>query len=250
MIKRLFISVLLVIFLIPTVFLTTGCQLAGNTQPTQKPVPTQKPTPTEKPKKIMPNIVGMSIEKAKEALSEVGCTADIKEVFDESKAGTVISAEITAGTELKYKSSIEVTVSKGSIQNLIDAAEEVSYDDLLRYPESYKSKAVKLEVEITQVETFGLFGVSVVEYYWGLFEGESIKLYDNRDVEEPTIVKGDKITIYGYGDGTSTVGISEKQELGIPILGSISYDKIVDSYTVPCVSFDYVEINNKKSKKK
>ena len=197
----------------------------------------------EKAKRTMPNIIGMNIEQAKEALSEVGCTANVKEDFSERDPGTVLSAEVSAGTDLKNKTSVDVVVSKGSVQRFIDTAEPVSYDDLLRYPESYKSKAVKLDVEITQVETFGVLGVSVVEYYWGSCEGNVIKLYDKRDVEEPTIVKGDKLTICGYGDGTVLVGTSEKEEIDIPLIGTISYDTMKDSYSVPCVNFVYAEVH-------
>lgn len=201
--------------------------------------------PTQKPQKIMPKIVGMNIDKAEESLTEIGFKTEIEEVYDESSSGTVLSSEFEEGTDLskKYTNTVKVVVSKGSIQNLLDSAEEATYDNLIRYPDTYKSKAIKVDAEITKYDTSKILGVTYDEFYWALCEGETVILYDNRTAKEPALLVGDKITMYGYGNGTSTIDVKQKEYLGSLVLG-LSYNKTVDSYLVPCLKFDYVEINN------
>ena len=194
---------------------------------------------------IMPDIIGMNITQAEEILNNLGFELYITEEYSESAIDTVISAEYSAGYELNDVSgSIDVTVSKGSkeqeIQTLKENAQSVSYEDLLRYPESHKTKPIQIEITVTKLEAQTFLGITYDTAIWATLGGEPIILYDNREIKEPALVEGDIVTIYGYGDGTTTIDTKQKEYQGSLLFG-FSYDKTVDSYELPCVSIEHVE---------
>lgn len=114
--------------------------------------------------------------------------------------------------------------------NFRKSAKEVSYEVLMRYPDTYKNKKIKVVVNITEVEPDGIIFPGDMQ---GTLEGKEAAIYDDREVKEPKLAKGDTITIYGKGNGLTTVKI--KQKSGI-------FSKTVDKYSIPGISIKYMDL--------
>ena len=71
-----------------------------------------------------------------------------------------------------------------------------------------------MNVKITKIEDSRILGVTYSLSYWAIYEGETVILYDDRSVQEPTLKVGDKVTAYGYGDGKATIDIKQKEYQG------------------------------------
>jgi len=108
-------------------------------------------------------------------------------------------------------------------------AESPTYDDLMRYPDTYKEKQIKITVKIVRVEPDGIIFDGDIE---ATMSGESIALYDGREKKEPKLREGDSVTIYGYGKGTTTVKVQDVSGL-IP--------KTVDKYDIPAIDIRYID---------
>lgn len=115
-------------------------------------------------------------------------------------------------------------------KNFRKAAKEVSYDELMRYPDTYKNKKIKVIINITEVEPDGIIFPGDIQ---GTLEGKEVAVYDDREVKEPKLAKGDTVTIYGKGNGLTTVKI--KQKSGI-------FSKTVDKYSIPGISIKYMDL--------
>ena len=191
--------------------------------------------------KIMPNLVGMDAESAEQLLSDMGISMYATEVFSDGDKNTVVSAEFEPGTDLSDEYSIDVEVSKGSLQAFKDSTQVIGYEELYRYPETYESTPLKMNVTITKIEDSRLLGITYSLAYWATYEGETVILYDDRTVQEPTLKVGDRVTAYGYGDGKSTIDIKQKEYQGSLLIG-FSYNKTVDSYYVPKVKVEHFDI--------
>lgn len=114
-------------------------------------------------------------------------------------------------------------------QSFLDA-ESVSYEELLRYPDTYKDKKVKIELDITEVESDGaIFNGTVT----GVVPGteDEVALYDYRENREPRIREGDKLIIYGVGNKTVTVKVKDGEGL---------FAKTIDEYYIPCLYIQYI----------
>lgn len=110
-------------------------------------------------------------------------------------------------------------------------SEFVSYDDLLKYPDTYYNQKVKIELDITKVESDGtIFHGDIT----GVIPGTENKvvLYDYRDNREPRIQEGDNLTVYGVGNETVTVKVKD---------GSGLFADTVDEYDIPCLYVQYIE---------
>lgn len=111
-----------------------------------------------------------------------------------------------------------------------DSFEAVSYEELSRYPDSYKDKKIKVTVTIVdEIEE----GIILFTPYKAKMGGKDIALSDGREVKEPKLLKGDKVTVYGVGDGTETIKTKER---------GLLWDKTVDKTEIPMVKIQYVEI--------
>lgn len=107
----------------------------------------------------------------------------------------------------------------------------VSYDELLKYPDTYYNQKVKIELDITKVESDGtIFHGDIT----GIIPGTENKvvLYDYRDNREPRIQEGDRLTVYGVGNETVTVKVKD---------GSGFFADTVDEYDIPCLYVQYIE---------
>lgn len=116
-------------------------------------------------------------------------------------------------------------------ETFMNEAETPNYDDLLRYPDSYKNIKIKVNVKVVRVEPDGMIFDGDIE---GTMGGETVALYDGRMTKEPKLREGDNITIYGYGNGTTTVKVQDVSGL-IP--------KTVDKYDIPSIDMRYIEFN-------
>jgi hypothetical protein len=112
-----------------------------------------------------------------------------------------------------------------------ETAESPTYDDLIRYPDSYKERKIKISCTIVRVEPDGLILDGDIE---AKMAGEQIALYDGRKTKEPKLREGDSDTIYGYGKGTTTVKVKDVSGI-IP--------KTVDKYSIPAIDIRYIEFN-------
>jgi hypothetical protein len=64
-------------------------------------------------------------------------------------------------------------------------------------------------------------------------DGNDLVLRDNRDIKEPRIVVGDRVTVYGRGSGLATIRTRERAIIG---------NRTVSEREVPEVEIVYVEI--------
>ena len=104
--------------------------------------------------------------------------------------------------ENDVKKAQELTVDDFKSQ-----CDNISYSELMRTPDDYKGKYVKLEVQVAQV-----MGENYVvrtkekddtkEY--GYF-GDQYSTYDNRVEKSPNVIEDDFMTIYGIYGGTESV---------------------------------------------
>lgn len=163
----------------------------------------------------------------------VGETATYIEITDahiENYGSESKSAYESALLEYNERKEIESAEYEASFK---EEAEEVSYEDLNRYPDTYKNKRIKITVKITDVEPDGIIFSG---HYEAVMSGTNnkIALYDEREVKEPKLLEGDSAIIYGFGDGLTTIKVKDTS-------GIIA--KTVDEYTIPGINIQYVEIN-------
>lgn len=204
-----------------------------------------------KDKKITPIITGLLIEDAKKTLIEFGYPDDFDIVYEYSNTvekDIVISCSVEGNTilnEYSYEYPT-IVVSLGSEKEFIDKlkkeAKSVTYDDLIRYPETYMSQPIKITVTVSDIEINSFLGIEYDEKIWGSIGDKTIILEDDRNVKEPALLSGDTVTVYGYGNDLSIINIKEKEYQGSLVFG-FTYDKTTDSYHVPNISIKYLELN-------
>lgn len=193
----------------------------------------------------MPDIIGLSVEQAESVMSELGFELNIQEEYNEATAGAIAESEYTFGQNLNDAGKrIDVVVSKGTleqeIQYLKDNDQEVSYEELLRNPTKYEEIPLRMNINVSKVDEQKILGIEYATKVWALYGGETVIITEGRDVPEPALLEGDNVTIYGYGNGTSTIDVKQKEYQGSLALG-FSYNKTVDTYKVPDIKIMYVE---------
>ena len=97
-----------------------------------------------------------------------------------------------------------------------------------------------MKVKVKKIENETLLGFKYGETIWGTYQGSEIVITDDRDVKEAGFRAGDTVTIYGYGNGTATVNVKQKEYQGGILIG-FTYDKTVDSYDIPDIKVKYVD---------
>lgn len=126
----------------------------------------------------------------------------------------------------KYNRGMQLQAEK---ENFIESCEDVSYDDLLRYPETYDGKPIKLTIYASDVKADGwVFKGDILAEY----EGKELIVFDDREVREPRLVTGDKVTVYATGAGLGKMQIKEE---------GLIFNKTVDDYNIPQISIKYTE---------
>lgn len=109
-------------------------------------------------------------------------------------------------------------------------SEEVSYDNLMRYPDSYRGKAIILSFTVTEVEPDGIIFNGKIK---AEMDGQKLLINDERENREPRLQQGDTVKAYAFGKGLATVEVKE---------GSGIFAKTIDTYNVPEISLRYFEI--------
>ena len=137
----------------------------------------------------------------------------------------------------EYEAAVRAAKVKAR-EDFIASAVEVSYDDLRRYPDTYKGKAMKLYLYVDNVEADGLLTVGNI---FATYNGGEIGVHDKRELREPRLMAGDYITVYATGAGLSTVKVYAK---GTGILGSDIGADVKEKYEIPLVEMIYTDKDN------
>lgn len=116
-------------------------------------------------------------------------------------------------------------------ERFIENVESVTYDDLRRYPDTYKGKEIKLKIKIKEAKPDGLIFQGDI---FATIPGTSneIAVYDKRTVREPRFMDGDTVTVYAVADGLATIKVTQ---------GSGLFKKTVDKYEVPSIKVMYTD---------
>lgn len=116
---------------------------------------------------------------------------------------------------------------KKAQDQLIASAIYVPYNDLLKYPSKYKEKVVYFTLKIGEIPlkfTDVILGRGIVCTVSGT--DDTVVIYDDRDVKEPTLTEGDVVTVIGISDGLTVV---KEQVQGL------IRKRTVDRYEVPAI---------------
>ena len=195
---------------------------------------------------IMPDLSNMTAEQAREQIKEFDMDLYVEgyEYSDSVGKDKIIRFDPPANTDLNEDPyyTVNAVVSKGTraeeLKYYEDNAVEVSYDDLRRYPDTYKDKPIKLSLTIKSVEPDGwIFEGDIM----ATISGKELAVYDKRIIREPRLMEGDKITVYAIGNGLATLKTYEE---GSGILGSNLLAKTVDEEEIPCINIVMTDKDN------
>lgn len=166
--------------------------------------------------------------KEKQNISEVEYITVSGTIEEDHSATVLMDAVIIAkGKEAENNYNRELETFKQSFMN----AETASYENLLRYPDTYKNQKIKIKLDITDVETDGMIFNGTIKGTVPETNNE-IALYDYRENREPRMQEGDKLIVYGVGNKTVTVKVKNGKGL---------FAETVDEYDIPCLYVQYIE---------
>lgn len=142
------------------------------------------------------------------------CSVDDAAIIDMS----VASLELYGSQKSEYYEQ-KNQAAKAARAEYIAKCEDgyTSYSDLIRNPDAYKDKNVKLTVTLAQKLEGGLFDSHI---YFRCYNGtDELLLRDARADASPKLIAGDTVVIYGYFDGIREVTRSiTKEQVEIPQL--------------------------------
>lgn len=131
----------------------------------------------------------------------------------------------------------EVTTEEASTEISLDdfkeQAEEVTYEDIYRNPETYRDKPIKITLYVNEYDTQYL---GLMDVYYCKADSKDVFVTDYRETKEPTIASGDTVVVYGRGAGTVTLTEKEKNAIGI----TTDSEKTL----IPSINMKYVELAN------
>lgn len=135
---------------------------------------------------------------------------------------TETTTEEIATEEITTEESTEI-----DIDELKANAEEVTYEDIYRNPETWKGKYIKIIVHVDEYETkfWGL-----LDTYYCSVNNQPLLVTESRKIAEPTIASGDTVLIYGKGAGMAILTESQKNILGIKTSKEESKIPNIDMY--------------------
>lgn len=125
---------------------------------------------------------------------------------------TQTAKEVTKeeSTKAKEETTTKKKNAKKAKQAFIDKCKEYNYKDILRYPDKYKGKKIKVTVKIYQKFGGGLFDDS--EYYrsytnddYDTWMNNEFVFTDERESDDTKLLEDDIIVIYGTYDGTKKI---------------------------------------------
>lgn len=127
----------------------------------------------------------------------------------------------------------QIAIAIAKRDQFIESAESVTYNDLRRYPDTYKDKPIKLTICFTTVDPDGLiFQGDMFANISGT--SDELSIYDSREVREPRFMKGDTVTVYGTGNGLSTIKVKD---------GTGLFANVIDEYEIPSVKVLYTDLD-------
>lgn len=128
------------------------------------------------------------------------------------KNDTKATTEATTTQEETTEESTTEASTEIDVEELKSTAEDVTYEDIYRNPETWRDKELKIVVHVDKYESkfFGTVGT----YYCNV-NGQPLLIVDVRKTEEPTIAAGDNVVVYGLGGGMATLTESDKNIIGI-----------------------------------
>lgn len=159
---------------------------------------------------------------------KTGSYVEIKEGhIEEYGSGALVTynEELSAYNERK---AIEAAEYEASFK---EVAEKVSYENLARYPDTYKDIKVKITVTIKEVQKKD--SLLFADSYTASMSGNEIAVYDERETKEPKLLEGDKAIIYGYGNGLTEIKTYDRSGI-IP--------KVIDKRKIPAITIEFIEI--------
>ena len=135
-------------------------------------------------------------------------------------------------------SAFEKAIVQGKIdarQEFIDSTIKVTYKDLRKHPAKYEGVPIRLKVKITKVDADGFFfnGAITAE-----LDDKKICIADYREIRDPRFEKGDTITIYGVGNGLTTLTTYYK---GTGLFGTDIGAKVKSVKEIPIVKMIYTK---------
>lgn len=128
----------------------------------------------------------------------------------------------------EYEENVRIS-SMSSEELFKERAETPTYEELRRYPDTYKDKPLKLTIYVEDIDPDGwIFPGDIIATY----QGEELAVYDDREIREPRILEGDTITVYAVGYGLTKMQVKQK---------GLVFNKTVDEYDVPAIQIKYTE---------
>lgn len=108
----------------------------------------------------------------------------------------------------------------------ITSCQMYGYDELIRYPDTYKNEPIKDTLIVEQVMPGGFISSEGYRCYEAGTENEVV-ITDDRETKEPKFIEGDTITVYGtYYGTTKMTRLLTGEEISIP-----------------CIEFQYADLN-------
>lgn len=121
-------------------------------------------------------------------------------------------------------------------QDFKEECSSVTYNDLFRNPEKYKTENIKANLYVNRIDvSASIFKDDVIYCSLG---GNEIILYDDREVKEPKLAAGDSIKIYGNGYGNS---VEYDYLIGSGLFGTKLGAEKKNEHYVPTIKAKYIE---------
>lgn len=179
---------------------------------------------TETQESVFEESVMESEETQESAESDIAVETAEDESMSESEES--MSEEESEETE-KSKDDTEWTEDEFK-----ENCEEVPYEELARYPDTYKGAMIKINIKVSKVQAGKwVFTDSYLCKVAGT--DNNIALADMRKTKEPKLLEGDSVTVYGYANG-----LTEMTETKY-VLGR---EQNTEKYMIPRIDIEYVEI--------
>ena len=152
-------------------------------------------------------------------------------ILEESESDSIYEEPVSNEAEAP---SVEETDVEEEVSETDDeykaSCTEYNYKDVLRNPDEYVGKRVKITAKVSSVHDKGL--LNPVKYYFAyandeydMWLGDQYGVFDYRETEDPKILDDDVIAVYGE--------ISEPQE---------TKSLIVNSQEIFCIDMKYAEL--------
>lgn len=118
---------------------------------------------------------------------------------NETEPTTEITTEAT--TEATTEEKVELQEPEETEEEYRESCQEYKFKDVLRNPEDYVGKRVKITIQISSVHEESI--LNATKYYFGYSEneygyyGDCYAIFDERENLDPKLLSEDVITVYG-----------------------------------------------------